>query len=302
MKRVLKWLAFIVGGLIGLALLALGAVYFMSEARMNQTYEIAAEVVPIPADADSIAEGKRLYLARGCGDCHSPNGAGTLMIDDPLIGELHGANLTAGPGGIGDTYTDADWVRAIRHGIGADGKPLLVMPSQEFYTLNDRDLGVIIAYLKSLPAVEREVPAPVLGPLGRVLFVTGQIPLLPAELIDHEAPRPVAVEAAATVEYGAYVAQSCIGCHGAGLSGGPMPGLPPNPPYPANLTPDPTTGLGNWTEADFVQALRQGQRPDGTILDPVAMPWPNFGQMTDTELSALWLYLQSMPAKPYGNR
>jgi hypothetical protein len=62
------------------------------------------------------------------------------------------------------------------------------------------------------------------------------------------------------------------------------------------------TGLGQWTEADFVRALRTGQRPDQTAINPKAMPWPVLGQMTDTELSALWLYLQSVPAKSHGNR
>jgi hypothetical protein len=72
-------------------------------------------------------------------------------------------------------------------------------------------------------------------------------------------------------------------------------------PYPANLTPDGATGLGDWTEADFIRALREGKRPDGSSLSP-QMPWMAFGQMNDTELKALWLYLQSVPAQPYGNR
>jgi hypothetical protein len=176
------------------------------------------------------------------------------------------------------------------------------MPSQEFNGINDADLGAIIAYLKSLPAVENELPANRLGPLGRALMVGQVIPVLAAEVIDHEARRPAAITPAVTIEYGAYLAQTCKGCHGEGLSGGPIPGVPSEPPFPANLTPDMETGLGQWTEADFVRALRTGQRPDQTAINPKAMPWPVLGQMTDTELSALWLYLQSVPAKSHGNR
>ena len=159
-----------------------------------------------------------------------------------------------------------------------------------------------MAYLKSLPAADRTSPPNSLGPLGRVLLVGNLAPVLPAERIDHNTPRPVAVAKGPTAEYGHYLAQACMGCHGESLSGGPIPGLPPNPPFPQNLTPDQETGLGNWDEADFERVLRQGQRPDGTTVNPVEMPWPAFQKLTDEEISALWAYLQSVPAKPYGNR
>ena len=94
-------------------------------------------------------------------------------------------------------------------------------------------------------------------------------------------------------EYGEYLANTCKGCHGAGFSGGPIPGIPAQPPYPANLTADVATGLGSWQEADFVTALRTGIRPDGTLITS-AMPWQTFQGLTDDELDALWLYLQSV--------
>lgn len=302
MKEVLKWLGIILGGLVGLILLALVGVYFMSESRLNKTYDVQPERVTIPTDAAAVAEGKRLFATRGCMDCHKENGAGGDFIDDPLLGQINASNLTAGRGGVGGAFTDSDWVRAIRHGLDPSGKPLWVMPSEEFNSINDTDLGALIAYIKSLPPVDQEVAANSLGPLGRVLLVTDQIPVLPAEKIDHDAPRPVAVEPGVTQEYGAYLAQTCTGCHGATLSGGPIPGVPAEPPYPANLTLEAQTGLGTWTEQDFLVAIREGKRPDGSSLDPKQMPWPNFAQMSDDEISALWLYLQSVPAKPYGQR
>ncbi|MCL4296669.1 MAG: c-type cytochrome [Anaerolineae bacterium] len=302
MKKVLKWLGIILGGLAGLILLALVGVYFMSESRLNKTYDVQPERVTVPTDAAAVAEGKRLFATRGCMDCHKENGAGGDFIDDPLLGRINASNLTAGQGGVGGTFTDSDWVRAIRHGIDPTGKPLWVMPSEEFNGINDTDLGALIAYIKSLPPVDNDIAASSLGPLGRVLLVTDQIPVLPAEKIDHDAPRPVAIESGVTQEYGAYLAQTCTGCHGATLSGGPIPGVPAEPPYPANLTPEAQTGLGKWTEQDFLVAIREGKRPDGSSIDPKQMPWPNFAQMSDDEISALWLYLQSVPAKPYGQR
>jgi mono/diheme cytochrome c family protein len=302
MKKVFKWLGIVLAGLVGLILLAYVGVYFMSESRLNKTYDVQPETVTVPTDAEALAEGKRIFATRGCVDCHKENGAGGEFINDPLLGQINAANLTAGQGGIGGTFTDRDWVRAIRHGVDPQGKPLWVMPSEEFNAINDSDLGKLIAYIKNLPPTDQDTAGKSLGPLGRVLLVTDQIPVLPAEKIDHNAPRPVAVVPGVTKEYGAYLAQSCTGCHGATLSGGPIPGVPAEPPYPANLTPEPETGLGQWTEQDFMTAIRTGQRPDGSRLDPAKMPWPNFAQMNDVELSALWLYLQSVPAKPHGQR
>ncbi len=196
-----------------------------------------------------------------------------------------------------------DWVRAIRNGIGPDGKPLVIMPAKDYNPINDEDLGNLIAYLKSLPPVDRMPPPNTVGLLGRILLVTKLAAVLPAELIDHNAPRPAAVAKGPTAEYGHYlVSQTCMGCHGEDLSGGPIPGLPPDPPFPQNLTPDQETGLGNWSKEDFVGAIRTGQRPDGAAINPTKMPWLAFQHLTDEKLSALWLYLQSLPARPYGNR
>lgn len=301
MKNFLKWLGVILAVLVGLLAVALGVVYVHTEERVNQVYNVQPAAVAIPTGAEAITEGKRLFSSRGCVDCHHANGAGGKFIDDPLLGYINAANLTPGEGGIGGSYSDIDWVRAIRHGVGLDGKPLWIMPSHEYNGLDDRDLGAIIAYVKNLPPVNQEIKASSLGPLGRILILSGQIAVLPAERINHTAPRPAAVEPGVTKEYGAYLAQTCTGCHGAGLSGGAVPGVPAEPPYPANLTPEPTTGLGQWTEADFFRAIRTGQRPDGSTISQT-MPWVNFSQMSDVELSALWLYLQSVPALPEGQR
>ena len=302
MKKVMKWLGIVLAGLVGLVVLALVGVYFLSNQRINKHYDIQPAALIIPTDAASLAEGKRIFTVRGCGDCHKEDGRGSVLIDDPALGRFAASNLTAGRGGVAQEYTDLDWARAILHGVGPDGLPLLIMPSKEFNGLNDADLGALIAYIESLPPVDNELPPNRIGLLGRVLTVANQVPLLSAEEIDHNAPRPVAVQVAETAEYGAYLAQSCKGCHGAGMSGGPIPGVPEGPPYPANLTPDPETGLAGWQQADFVRVIREGKRPDGSAIDPTKMPWPAFNQMTDTELAALWLYLESLPPTPYGNR
>ena len=146
--------------------------------------------------------------------------AGRVFLDNPVIGRIATTNLTSGKGGVGNELSDADWVRAIRHGVRPDGKPLLIMPAGEFYYLSDADLGAVIAYLKSLPPVDNELPANKIGPLFRVAMTFMDVVVLPAEVIDHTAPRPISPEVGVTVEYGKYLAITCTSCHG--------PSAPPN--------------------------------------------------------------------------
>lgn len=304
MPKFIKWILIALGGLIGLVILAVLSLYIVSELRLTKTYTITPETITIPTDPAAIEHGQHLVTAIGkCADCHGPDLAGKVFIDAPP-GKLYASNLTSGKGGIGSTYSDADWVRSIRHGVAPNGKPLLYMPAQEFYHFSDADLGDLIAYLKSIPPVDKEREANEVRPLGRILFMAGQLDLVPAELIDHTANRPEVPQPGVTLEYGQYLTTvgGCVGCHGPGLSGGPVPGTPPDDPnFPpaANLTPGGATE--GWTEADFINAMRTGKRPDGSPIDPF-MPWPYVGQMTDDELKATWTYLQSVPAKPAGTR
>ena len=298
MKTALKIIAGLVGILIlGVIVIAVG-LYFISNSFMNNSYEVVAETIRIPIDEETVARGQHIATSRGCTDCHGENLAGDVFWNDGAMGTLYASNLTSGRGGAGAAYTDADWVLAIRHGIGPDNRPLLFMPSQEYWYFNNRDLAALIAYLKSLPAVDNEIPEPTIGPLARVLYMAGELPLVPAELIDHIG-RPAAPEPGVTEEYGEYLAAGCIGCHGAGLSGGSIPGGPPDWPPASNLTPG--GNLADWSEDDFVTALRTGATPSGDQLSQ-AMPWQTTARMTDEELKALWLYLQSLPTRPTGHR
>lgn len=300
MKKVLKWLGLGLAGLVGLIIIVAVVVVVITNQRINATYDIAVEPVEIPTDEAARVQGEHVAIVRGCTDCHTKNLAGGTLIDEPAIGQINPSNLTSGAGGVGGSYTDTDWVRAIRHGVGPDSKPLIFMPSQEFYFLSDEDLGALIAYLKTAPPVDNQPPAITIGPLGRVLFLAGQIDLVPAEKIDHEAPQPVSPDLGVTAAYGQYLAVACTGCHGSGFSGGPIPGVPPEWPPAANLTPG--GDLAHWSEQEFIETLRKGITPEEKQLNPQYMPWPTYSQMTDDELKAVWLYLQSLPAKETGNR
>ena len=294
----IRWLKRIGLGILALILLiviAVGSAYALVGRKLAKRYPTEVASVAVPTDSASIERGHHFVEAvNKCVNCHGDNLAGKKIADDPMFGRLYSANLTSGNGGVAAGFTDADWVRAIRHGIGSNGKPLVFMPSAEYYYMNDADLGAVVAYLKTVKPVDFVPPTRKVGVLARVLSVTVGFPLIPAEKIPAgEIPRPV-VPPGRTIEYGKYLTKigGCEGCHGPALSGGqPIDGV-----KSANLTP---TGLKGWTEADLVKAMRTGVRPGGRVLS-AAMPWVYVGRLTDDELHATWLYLQSLPPKKMG--
>jgi cytochrome c553 len=279
---------------------ALAGIYGFSTQGMTRRYDVPEETLTIPTDSASIARGRHLATAVGkCVDCHDQGLKGKIFIDDPMMGLLVTSNLTTGKGGVASNYTDAQLARAIRHGVKPDGTPTLFMPAQEFNRFTDEDVAALVAYIRSLPPVDNELPRTKLKMLPRILYVTKKLDLVPAELIDH-ARKPAPIVAGVTREYGEYLAETggCFGCHGRGLSGGPIPGAPPSFPKATNITP---TGIGKWTEAQFIQAMRSGTRPDGRTIDRF-MPWEYVGQLTDDELRALWLFLSSVEPRTTGTR
>ena len=300
--RALRWIGIGLLSLAGLLLVATIAIYIASSIRLNKTYQIAAEPIAIPSDAASIERGRHLATSIGqCVDCHSDNLAGREFLNAPGIVRAFSANLTSGVGGAGRTFSDADWVRAVRHGVGKDGKPLLIMPAQGFNALSSEDLGALIAYVKSVPAVDNIPQASDVQILGRVLFVAGQIQGLAVESIDHSVPLTPAPPAGASNEYGHYLARvgGCADCHGPNLSGGPMTGAPPDAPLAANITPG--GEISGWSDADFIKAMRTGVTPAGKQLTSF-MPYKYIGRLSDDELKAIYLYLKSVPAAAMGAR
>jgi mono/diheme cytochrome c family protein len=287
MRNFFKWVGFILGGLVGLIVLALAVVYFITQAQLDHTYQVSVDPLPIPSAAAAVERGRHLIETVGfCTDCHGDQLAGQLFDDGPLVGRLAIPNLTPGRGGIGHTFSDTDWIRAIRHGVGPDNKPLVDMPSNYYYYFSDADLAAIIAYLKSLPPIDNELPPIQMGPIARIVLLQDHS-LLPAQVIDHTEPRPADPEVGATVEYGQYLAKFCSVCHGENLAGGPDAG------GGDNLTPG--GELAGWSEADFINTVRTGTNPKGRKLDPELMPWPALSKLSDTELKAIWLYLQTVP-------
>ena len=295
----MKLLGKILAGLVVVIVLLVGVAYAASSATVGKRFTVTDPAPPIPTDSASIARGKHFARAiTKCVACHGDDLGGEVMIDNMLLGRVASVNLTRGTGGRGDSLTDAQIVTAIRHGVGGDGRALYIMPSATYQYLGDDDVAAIVAYVRSVPPVNRAEPVSRLGPLGRAMVATGKVQLSEAFEIDHTPKREPVPTAGPTAEYGKYLVTvgACKVCHGPTLSGGKIEG-PPSPVPAANITPE---GLKAYDEASFSRALREGIRPGGTPLN-ASMPWKLTREMNDVEIQAVWNYLQTVPPRPFGN-
>jgi mono/diheme cytochrome c family protein len=271
--------------------------------------------VPLPSERPvrsdtAVLTTRGEYIVRNvavCGGCHAADPrhdldgplSGGTEFEDWRIGTSRAANLTSdAETGLG-TWSEAEIVRALRNGQRKDGRLLApVMPYEWFHEMSDDDAFAVARYLKSLPPVRHEVKQS-----PNFVFKLGKIFLAPKPAISAPAP-----PRGATAEYGGYLAQHdglCSDCHTprSGLLSKPDKSRlfagtahPPKdfPANPSNLTPDNATGIGQWTETDFLQTLRTGVNPKGVSLHPF-MPWRQIRRMSDDDLRAIYRYLRTLP-------
>jgi mono/diheme cytochrome c family protein len=244
-----------------------------------------------------------------CGNCHTPRDAainqipgmslaGGFKFDVAGLGHIVGPNITPDPStGIG-AWTDGQIVNALRNGKRPDGTIIGPPMPIDFYSrISDNDAAAITAYLKSIKAVRHEV--------ARSQY---PIPLPPAygPVVDH-VDEPVRTD---KIAYGGYLAGPvghCMECHtphngpapdmsrlGAGGFTLPDFGEPGATTVSRNITPDPDTGIGKWSDADIKRAIVSGVRPDGTKLART-MDFASYKRMTSDDLNAVVAYLRSLP-------
>ncbi len=297
MKKVFKWIGIVLGSLIGLVLIAGAVLYFIGNSRMNKTYDFPPSNIAIPTDAASIEYGRHRAETL-CQGCHGTDlsGVNNWFAAGPL-GTIDSANLTAGDGGFGrEATSDEDYVRAIRHGIDPEGKPIFMPAVVSTANLSDEDLGAIIAYVKSVPPVDHKTNGENFTPLAKILYVLGVLPRFPVETVSH-AVHVTAPARGVTPEYGGYMVNTndCHLCHGPQLNGGPYPD-----PTVKLISPNITPGgeVGFWTEEQFINTIRTGTTPSGHGLNPEHMPWKSYRNMSDDELKAIYAYLRSLPKLP----
>ena len=296
-KKILKW-----SGIILLILILGVSVTVMS--RQNLKFDSPYPDVKSSADSAVIARGKELVFGPAhCADCHSTANADSLIslgqdvaltggfeFDMP-IGKMYTKNITPDSvTGIG-RYTDAQIARALRYGVGPDGRALFdFMP---FHNTSDEDLTAIISYLRAQKPVRKQVPDHTFNTLGKVIKAFMIKPVGP----DGEVP--VAVKKDSTAEYGKYLAiavSNCSGCHtkrdmmtgaftGELFAGGlEIEGL-----ITPNLTTDSSSRIFTWDQQRFISRFREGKK-----IPQSPMPWNSFKRMSDGDLIAIYKYLKTL--------
>jgi mono/diheme cytochrome c family protein len=206
-----------------LLVLAIAGIYAISGFKLRRTYAVDVVAMPIPTDAASIAEGRRMARILGCyKGCHGKEAEGGVLFGNTLpqrllLGHVTAPDLTRAV----HELSDEDLVRVVRHGVLPNGRSVDIMPSIAFRDLSDADLGNIIAFLRSLqrsdgPGLEGQS----LGLLPRTRMAIGQWEP-PAHTIDHDAPRLDPGGPSDPVARGRYLTHiACAGCHDRDLSGG----------------------------------------------------------------------------------
>lgn len=284
--KLFKWIL----GVLALILVVVAAFasYTISKGsdKLASTYPLDYDDAMVVSDSASLALGKYLAESHGCQGCHAADYSGSILVDAPPFLVVP-TNLTSGKGGIGSTFTDADWLRAIRHGVRPDGSGLIVMPSEAYYYMNDEEVGALVAYLKSIPAVDNELPKTEFRMLGKfILGISEEIKMSPDMMLG--TPRVAKTEKGPTAAWGEYRASViCQVCHAPGLTGGQPPD--PDSPFAPDLRVTQSWGLDG-----FMKALREGVTPSGRAIDDKFMPWSDLGNLDDVEIEAIYAYISTL--------
>lgn len=300
-RRLLKAAVITIAAAAALAAGLVGAVTVLSERKMHRIVQVTVAPVAYVNDAAAVARGRYLFESRGCAGCHGADGTGRVFIDAPNGLYARAPNITGGPGSAVAAYGERDWVRTLRHGVKPDGRPVLIMPCEDYSRLTDADVAALVAYVRNLPpraGATAELRLPV---IVKAAYAFGAVRDA-AEKIDHTVPPSQPVPVAVSAEHGAYVASMCIGCHGPTLSGGRIPGAPPEWPAASNLTRGEDGVLARYdTPEKFIAMLRTGKRPDGSDVSRV-MPFASLKTIDEIDARAMHVYLNSLPPRRMGER
>jgi len=291
MKTLLRRTLIGVLSLLVLAAIAVATLVWVGERKRERRVELPPLKTPaLVDDAATRERGQYLFASRGCVDCHGADGAGRVFVDSGGL-RLKGPAIHSGPGSVTLKYKAEDWDRLLRHGVKPDGRPALIMPSEDYNRFTDADFVALVAYARTLPpagggAAELTLPLPV-----RAMYGAGAIEDAAAK-IDHNLPVQQPVAEGVSVEHGQYVANMCKGCHGPDLVGGKVPGGPPDWPPAARLARGDGSAMDRYpTPESLIAMFRSGKRADGSTVQ--VMPFASLGKMSDTDLRALHVYLKS---------
>ncbi len=306
--------------ILGLAALAAaGAVLYLLFRKPAAAPASGIKVEITPA---RLERGKYLFEVLGhCDSCHSPRdftkfagpvipglqGQGHVMPPElGLPGTVVAPNITPDvETGIG-SWTDGEKIRAIREGISKDGRALFPMMPYQFYrSMSEEDAHALVAFMNTLPAKKNPLPRSKLNFPVNVLIKGAPQPVSSAPLPDRNN----------RLEYGKYLVTvgACAGCHtqedGGKLNkdmlfaGGREFRIGPYLVNSANITFDPETGLGSWSEERLIAKFKGfrsfdgGSAPAASQANFGIMPWIGMSRLHEDDLRAMYAYLRTLPAK-----
>lgn len=278
MARLLRGAGYALASVLGIVLIAAAALWLISAVKLSAEANPRPEHLAQPTSAQ-LSDVERRARTLGCFSCHGEGLRGGKMFDEPLIGTVWAPNLTR----VAAHATDEQLARAIRQGIGVDGRSLFVMPSEAFQHISDQDVAALIAMIRHLPPAGTTSPHNAYGPLGRVGIVFGKFKSAPELVSEYSAREPIPV--GAQFESGRQlVITRCSGCHNADLSGKEI--------GPGDTSPD-LTIVGAYDLPSFTKLLRTGV-PAGKQKLPMMGPTArsDLSHMTDPEIGSIYAYLQ----------
>ena len=277
MAKALRWAGYGLGSLVVLVLIAAAAVWIIASAKLHASVQARPEHVGKPTPAQ-LADAERQARTLGCFSCHGEGLRGNKMFDQPNVGTIWAPNLTR----VASQATDEQLARAIRQGIGVDGRRLFIMPSEVFQHLDGQEVGALVAMMRGLPRGGADTPPNVYGLLGRFGIVMGKFRTAPELVTKYavEEPRPVGAQ----FEAGRQLAiTKCSGCHGPGLEGQEV--------EPGIVSPD-LAIAGAYDVGAFKKLLRTGVPAGGRrlkMMGPTARS--DLSHLNDSEIAQLHSYL-----------
>jgi len=281
MKRVLKWAGYGLAGVVVLLLVVVGGAFAASEAMIRWPVKRPEVRLVASSDAGAVARGQRVAKLNGCHDCHGERLEGKLFHDEMPIIRAWAPNISR----VMATATDADLDRAIRHGVGVDGRRLWIMPSSAFSHLTDQESADLLAYLRSYRPTGEVQPRLQVGPVGRIGVVLGQFRSEP-DVLKAQPKGLQLVDLGPQHAQGRELARTCIECHGQDLKGSPMV-----------KSPD-LDIVASYDPEDFARLLHTGIAAGNRKVGLMSQIAPvRFDGLTTEEIGALQAYLKARAAR-----
>lgn len=276
MKPVLKWAGYGLAGVVSACVLAVGGALAVSEAMIRWPVEKPTATLVASSDPGAVARGRKVAKLNGCHDCHGDRLEGRLFHDEMPIIRAWGSNLSL----LLAERSDADFDRAIRHGVGGDGRRLWIMPSNAFAHLTDQEMADLMAYLRTFKPTGQVQPRSQIGHVGRIGILLGQFTSEP-DMIRTNGPLKLEDLGPEHAE-GRQVARACIECHGQTLKGSPF-----------LKSPD-LNMAASYDPADFEKLMRTGIAAGDRKLGLMTAVGPaRFNDLTSDEIAALQGYLKA---------